>query len=440
MNEIFSIRTLGPSRVPSPLKLNTNPNIPDFQFVIDDARILYDVTACPDEEESTSFEHAGPRSRLYFDPSKVRAGIVTCGGLCPGINNVIRTIVMQLHHNYGVRHIHGFRYGFQGFISSYKHDIKTLTPESVRNIHYLGGSILSSSRGPQDIGEIVDCLERMDIHMLFCIGGDGTLHGAHSIAREIEQRNLKIAVLGIPKTIDNDIPYCVKTFGFETAFSKAVEAVHAAHAEAYGNNYGIVIIKLMGRDSGFIAANTSLACPDVNFVLIPEVAFSLEGESGLLRSLERVLLKKQEQGRHPHSVIVVAEGVGQDLMQNKGEKEERDASGNIRYKDIGEFLKQQIKDFFADRMPVNIKLIEPSYMIRSLPANPHDAIFCYHLADNAVHALMAGKTDLMIGYWNGHFTHVPLEAVVQKKKRIPPHSDFWRQVLFSTGQPREMTG
>ena len=253
---------------------------------------------------------------------------------------------------------------------------------------------------------------------------------------EVEKRGLNIGILGIPKTIDNDIPFCIKTFGFETAFSKAVEAVQAAHSEAFGNNYGIVIIKLMGRDSGFIAANTSLASPDVNFVLIPEVPFSMEGENGLLHCLEQALHKKLQEGSHPHSVIVVAEGVGQELMGNTGE--EKDASGNIRYKDISHFLKNKIIEHFQSRYPVNVKLIEPSYMIRSLPANPHDAIFCYHLADNAVHAMMSGKTDLMIGYWNGHFTHVPLQAVVQEQKRIDPRGDFWRQVLFSTGQPLDM--
>ena len=192
----------------------------------------------------------------------------------------------------------------------------------------------------------------------------------------------------------------------------------------------------MGRNSGFIAANTSLACPDVNFVLIPEVPFTMQGGKGLLRSLERGFETKKKQGRHPHSVIVVAEGAGQDLLGNNGE--ERDASGNIRFKDIGFFLKENIQKYFKDRYPVNIKLIEPSYMIRSLPANPHDAIFCYYLADHAVHAAMAGKTDMMVGYWNGHFTHVPLEVVNKNQKRINPHGEVWRQVLFSTGQAGDL--
>ena len=431
------IKTLGPCRIASPLPLNRDPKARDFRFVEDGSVVLHSVReALGTTEPSPPFQMAGPCADIFFDPPKLHVGIVTCGGLCPGINNVIRTLVMQLHHNYGVRNIHGFCYGFQGFIPKYGHEVRNLTPESVKNAHNLGGSILSSSRGPQEISEIVDCLDHNSIRVLFVIGGDGTLRGAHSIAEEVEERGLKIAVVGIPKTIDNDIPFCVKTFGFETAFSKAIEAVQSAHSEAYGNHNGIVIIKLMGRDSGFIAANTSLACPDVNFVLVPEVPFTLKGERGLLKSLEQAMKKKRLEGRHPHSVIVVAEGVGQDLMGNTGE--ERDASGNVRYRDIGEFLKHEIKQHFAESDPVNVKVIEPSYLIRSLPANAHDAVFCYYLADHAVHAGMSGKTDLMIGYWNGHFTHVPLALVAQHTKRIDPNSDFWRLVLFSTGQPRDM--
>jgi len=403
MKKEFSVKQLGAAQIPSPLPLSSNSKQKELHFVQDDARILHDVTVFPGSNTKN------PQSS---------------------------SIVMQLYHNYGVKRIQGFRYGFQGFIPAYKHEILELTPALVKNIHNLGGSLLSSSRGPQDPVEIVDCLERNNIRILFCIGGDGTLRGAHAIAEEVERRKEKMSIIGIPKTIDNDIPFCVKTFGFETAFSKAVEAVQAAHSEAFGYNYGVVLIKLMGRDSGFIAANASLACPDVNFVLVPEVPFTLEGEKGLLRSLERRLETQKKEGRHPHSVIVVAEGAGQNLMGKR--KNEKDASGNVRFNDIGTFLKDEIIAYFKDRLPISLKFIEPSYMIRSLPANPHDSIFCYYLADHAVHAGMAGKTDMMVGYWNGHFTHVPLGTVTKEKKRINPHGEFWRQVLFSTGQPGDM--
>ena len=437
MKNLFDVRTLGHCRIPSPLPLSTDLAEKNFHFVDDSTRIFSDITVpSSTEEERTSFEVAGPRSKIYFDPSKLKAGVVTCGGLCPGINNVIRALVMQLNYNYGIQKLIGFQYGYEGFIPKYKHGVIELTPESVKMIHYKGGSILHSSRGPQDPEEIVDCLERNDIKILFCIGGDGTLRGSHAISKEVQKRRLKMSVIGIPKTIDNDIAYCVKTFGFETAFSKAVESVTSAHAEAYGANFGVVIIKLMGRDSGFIAANTTLACPDVNFALIPEVPFNIKGENGLLACLHRSFAKKAKVGAHPHAVIVVAEGAGQYLMGNDGE--EKDPSGNVRYKEIGKFLKEKIIDYFTGIYPVSVRLIEPSYLIRSLPANPHDSIFCYYLADHAAHAGMAGKTDVMIGYLNGRFIHVPLEKVCQEKKRIDPYSDFWRQVLFSTGQPMNM--
>ncbi|MDH4246724.1 MAG: ATP-dependent 6-phosphofructokinase [Deltaproteobacteria bacterium] len=435
MTQMIPITRLGPCRHKSPLPESTARATGQFPF-------MSDLAATPSASgepgsggETRGFERAGPREHIFFDPANTAAGIVTCGGLSPGINNVIRTLVMQLYYHYGVKRLLGFRFGFQGLAPRYGHDVMELSPQSVRDIHALGGSILSSSRGPQDPAEMVDTLVAQGVNILFCIGGDGTLKGAHAIAQEALRRGLALSVIGVPKTIDNDIAYCVKTFGFETAFAKAVEAVQSAHVEAKGAPNGISIVKLMGRDSGFIAANTTLACPDVDFVLVPEVPFKLEGENGFLACLERLMREKGRSGGQPHAVIVVAEGAGQELFQ--GEKG-RDASGNVKYGDIGQVLKVEIAQYFRDRMPVTLKYIEPSYLIRSLPANPHDAIFCYYLGDHVAHAAMSGRTDMMVGYWNGYYTHVPLELVVGHRKRIDPASDFWRQVLFSTGQPARM--
>ncbi len=438
MTNNLTIPSLGSCKLPSPLPKSLGEGT-DVHFIGDDQRILSEACFSSNDAlptDTDSFEKAGPREQIYFEPSKVRVGVVTCGGLCPGINNVIRTIVMHMHYQYGVTNIFGFKYGYQGLIPKYNHELTELTPDFVKDIHHQGGSVLHSSRGHQNISEIVDSLERSNINILFCIGGDGTLKGAHRICEEIEERKLKISVVGIPKTIDNDVPFCIRTFGFETAFSKAIESIQAAHTEARGFPYGIVIVKLMGRDSGFIAANTTLACPDVNFVLVPEVTFSLDGEKGLLNALHQSMIEKEKAGGHPHAVIVAAEGAGQDLMHNDGS--EKDESGNVRYKDIGFYLQKQIKDYFKDKLPINLKYIEPSYLIRSVPANAHDSIFCYHLAENAVHAAMAGKTDLMIGYWNGDFTNVPLSMLSRGRKKIDPQSDFWRQVLACTGQPANM--
>jgi 6-phosphofructokinase 1 len=374
------------------------------------------------------FQMAGPRESIYFDPSKVHCAIVTCGGLCPGTNDVIRAIVLELHHLYRVRHIYGVRYGFQGFIPRYHHDLLKLSPEVVANIHTFGGTILSSSRGPQDVGEIVDALERLNIHILFLIGGDGTLRAASLICDEVNDRGLQISIIAVPKTIDNDIPFVYRSFGFDTAVEVATDAIRAAHTEALGAPNGIGLVKLMGRYSGFIAANAALALREVNFVLIPESDFDLNGESGLLAMLEARL---QSRG---HAVIVVAEGAGQKFFVE--EELPRDPSGNIKPGDIGLLLQDKIKEYFENiQMEINLKYIDPSYLIRSMPANYNDRIYCGFLGQNAVHAGMAGKTAMLVSRWHRHYVHVPIKATVGKRKELQLDSPLWRSVLESTGQP-----
>jgi 6-phosphofructokinase 1 len=374
-----------------------------------------------------AFELAGPREKIYFDPSKLRCGIVTCGGLCPGLNDIIRSVVLELHYGYGVKQIYGFRYGLQGFIPKYGHDVMDLKPETVVDILEMGGSILGSSRGPQDISEIVDTLERMNVGILFMVGGDGTLKAAAKIADKIIERDLKISVVGIPKTIDNDIYMVARSFGFETAVDVASKAIKSAHNEATGYPNGIGLIKLMGRYSGFIAATATLAQQNVNFVLIPEVEFDLEGPQGLLAKVESRL---KDRG---HAVIVAAEGAGQKYFQN--DETDHDKSGNVKLKDIGMFLKDTLTTYFIEKhIDISLKYIDPSYTIRSLPANANDHVFCSFLGRDAVHAGMAGKTKLLIGYWNYTFVHIPMEASAAGRKQVDPNGKLWRSVLDATGQ------
>lgn len=403
------------------------------RFVSDDEHMLYDshssrIMSCLDQgKELPAMELAGPREKIYFDPSKLKCGIVTCGGICPGVNDVIRSLVMSLYHHYGVKTIYGFPYGFEGLSWRYGHTPRELTPQNVNYIHGMGGSILGSSRGPQDTAEMVDTLERMNVQMLFAIGGDGTLKGVGAIAAEIRKRGLKISVIGIPKTIDNDISFIDKSFGFETAVTEASKVTNSAHNEATGARNGIGLVKLMGRDSGFIAAYSVLADNNVNFCLIPESPFSLDGFLSALR--DRL-------NRRGHAVIVVAEGAGQNLMK---QTDETDASGNKRLCDIGVFLKDAISWHFKEiGITVNLKYIDPSYTIRSVPATPHDSAFCLLLGHNAVHAGMSGRTNMVVGYWKGEFTHVPIALAVSKRKKIDPEGWFWSTVLASTGQPRDM--
>jgi 6-phosphofructokinase 1 len=436
-HEDFAVKKLGEATIKSPLKPSFQPNGVAFGFIENNDRVLLDASLkhfkqCQENGETPlSFEQAGPYELLYFNPAETRAAIVTCGGICPGLNNVIRSIVNQLYYRYNVTKIVGIQYGFEGFISKYNHPVIDLTPHSIESIHLFGGTILGSSRGGQDIGQIVDKLDALDINILFCIGGDGTLQGAHAIHNEITRRNLNISVAGIPKTIDNDINLIDQSFGFETAFTIANDIIRSAHNEARGAYNGVTVLKLMGRDSGFIAAYAALSIQEVNFVLVPEMTFDLYGPKGFLS-----LLRKRLERRH-HALVVVAEGAGQHFFE--GEPVRKDASGNIIKKDIGLYLKDKItEEFKAQDFPFTLKYIDPSYIIRSAPANANDSKFCSLLAQNAVHAAMAGKTDFVIGHWNGQFTLLPIPIAVSKRKTIDVEGQLWWNVIETTGQPVSM--
>jgi 6-phosphofructokinase 1 len=426
----FSIPALGPCRYDSPLlACETGEMRP--HFVDDRERIVFDdrvsqLSAADRGIDWPAYVLAGPREKIYFAPQEVRAGIVTCGGLCPGINDVIRSLVMTAWYRYGVRTLYGFRYGFRGLVDEQTPPWE-LTPELVSHIHEQGGTILGSSRGHQDVGRMVQRLAELRVQILFVIGGDGTIRGAMALAEEARRRNYELSVIGLPKTIDNDIRYIDQSFGFETAYAEAVEAIRGAHTEAVGALGGIGLVKLMGRESGFIACHASLAASHVNLVLIPEVPFRLEGENGLLRLVERRLQRRQ------HALIVVAEGAGQDLIPGDVG---RDRSGNLKLKDIGLFLVRELQTYFAQRnTEVSIKYIDPSYIIRSVPARPPDSVYCSRLAQNAVHAAMCGKTEMVVGSWHGRFVHVPMRLLVTGRQRVDPGSDLWLSVLEATGQP-----
>jgi 6-phosphofructokinase 1 len=428
------IKTLGVARIDSPLAALLDTRLTTEHYVDEDDRVLLDDTLSMVRARGgavgdlPSFEPAGPRRKIFFDPSKTRVGIVTCGGLCPGLNDVIRGLVRNLTNHYGVRRVVGFRNGYQGFIASYHYDVLDLTPESVRDINADGGTVLGTSRGPQDPDEVVDCLERLGINILFVIGGDGTMRGAMRITSVIEERGLRIAVIGVPKTIDNDIPYLDQSFGFQTAFTRATESIHAVTVEAKSTPHGIGLVKLMGRHSGFIACYAALARNDADVVLIPEVEFALDGEGGLLQYVQR---RVRDRG---YAVVVAAEGAGQDLLD--GEAATGDASGNVGLRDIGALLRRRLAEHFAaDGIQASIRFIDPSYAVRSVPANPYDSVYCVRLAQTAVHAAMSGRTEMVVGRWRRRFVHIPMALAVSKRNQVDPHGDLWMSVLEATGQP-----
>ena len=421
----LAISTLGPPRFESPLLHDSIPT----RFMPDEVRVLHDIEYIEGEDVAMlGFEKAGARQRVFFDAAKSRAAIVTCGGLCPGLNNVVRNLFYQLRNSYGVPSVLGIRYGYQGLNPQEGLPPIELTPEIVEPVHHIGGTFLGTSRGPQDPKITVDFLVEHGINMLFCIGGDGTQKGAHAMAQEIARRGLEIAIVGIPKTIDNDIKYCYRTFGYHTAMGESQNIIKCAHVEARSVPNGIGLVKLMGREAGFIAAAATIASGEVNFTLIPEVPFELEGPDGFLAKLERRLAVRD------HAVVVVAEGAGQHLINREAEF---DKSGNRKLGDIGLYLKQQISQHFAARgLPTSVKYFDPSYHIRSVPANAGDSLLCEQLARQAANAAMAGKTDMFVSLWQNHTVHVPLKISTGQVKRIDPKQELWTTVLAITEQDK----
>lgn len=430
----LEVRTLGPCRVESPLAPRLRARETTQHVVVEEDRVLFDDTVNTagarglSVADLPSLEPGGPRKHIFFDPARTTAAIVTCGGLCPGLNDVVRGLTLELHRHYGVTRVLGIRHGFRGFISRYGHDVVDLTPEVVADIDDEGGTILGTSRGAQDPDEIVDALEKLGVDILFIVGGDGTMRGAMEVVRTLERRGVELAVVGVPKTIDNDIPFIDQSFGFQTAMSEATKSIRAASVEARAAPNGIGLVKLMGRHSGFIACYATLAQDDAQYVLIPEVPFALNGSGGFLPHLRR---RVQD---HGHAVVVVAEGAGQDHLTDHASG--TDASGNIQFADIGRLLRSLIvEDFDAHGMEANVRYFDPSYTIRSVPANAFDSAYCLRLAQAAVHAAMAGRTEIIVGRRRRRFVHLPMPLVVGSRNVVDTSGDLWMSVLEATGQP-----
>lgn len=425
------VTTLGDCAYASPANLRSASSSNAHFFVAGDQRIRLDVeiSSEPTLAEPLSLEKAGPRERIFFQPDQTTAAIVTCGGLSPGLNNVLRSVFYELSENYGVPRVLGIRNGYLGLNPESGLEPVLLSKEFVEPIDKLGGTVLGSSRGPQSPSVMADFLQSKNINILFCVGGDGTQRGAHALHEEVRRRGAQIAIIGIPKTIDNDIAFVRLSFGYTTALEKAAEVIRGAHVEARGAVDGIGLVKLMGRHAGFIAAGASVVSQEVDFTLVPEIPFPLEGEQGFLSALEQRMRKRA------HAVIVVAEGAGQHLFAEV--EQQRDASGNLRHQNIGLFLRDKISKHFAQQgLPIALKYFDPSYLIRSVPANVYDRVLCDQMARNAVHAAMAGKTGMMIGSVHDQIVHVPIPTVVRQGKPMDVAGDMWRAVLQSTGQPR----
>ncbi|XP_043690279.1 ATP-dependent 6-phosphofructokinase 2-like [Telopea speciosissima] len=396
--------------------------------------ILFDLSTSA-FDPPFAYYRAGPRKQIFFDPSTVRAAIVTCGGLCPGLNTVIRELVVALWDLYGVRQIFGIMAGYRGF---YSMEPVLLDPKLVNGLHLKGGTVLETSRGGFDLHKIVNSIESRGYNQVYIIGGDGTMRGAVAIFDEIRRRKLNVAVAGIPKTVDNDVGIIDRSFGFETAVETAQQAIQAAHVEAESAVNGIGLVKLMGRSAGHIAINATLSSRDVDCCLLPETDFYLDGKGGLFEFLGQ---KLKENG---HAVLVVAEGAGQDLIpRTAAQKEEKDESGNPVFLDVGVWLKSELKRWWdrdhAGEL-VTVKYIDPTYMIRAVPANATDNLYCTLLAHSAIHGVMAGYTGFVAGPINGVYAYIPVVEVAKAKNLVDLKDHKWAWVRSVTNQPDFVKG
>jgi 6-phosphofructokinase 1 len=380
------------------------------------------------EKVSRAFLRGGPRRILHFRPSQVNAAIITCGGLCPGLNNVIRELVHSLHNLYGAQDVWGITGGYHGFHNPEYAPI-LLTKEMVENIHHEGGTILRTSRGGFEMDKILSFLRSKSISQLYIIGGDGTHRGAYKIHEACMEAGLNIAVAGIPKTIDNDIDYIDRSFGFVSAVEAAQASIRSAKTEAMCTvPNAIGIIKLMGRSAGYLATFAALGSGDVDLVLVPEVPIVLDGPGGVLPFL-RQRVKEQK-----FAVVVVAEGAGEELLEATNVV---DRGGNRLLPPIGEYMRDRIKEYFVEHgEEATMKYIDPSYTVRSVPANGADSLYCMELAQNAVHGAMAGYTGFSVGLVNNNVVYLPIpQLVASSPRQMSPCGTTWERVLAMTGQP-----
>lgn len=390
-----------------------------------------------------SFPEAGPRKELCFDPHRVKAAVVTTGGLAPGLNSVVHSIVDRHFNTYELNEtlggaVYGIYDGFRG-LRDCASNSTTLNPKVTLDWLRQGGSNLGSIRfrDPQGekhlVDEIAKSITQMAIDILYVIGGDGSQLIAHKVAQAVPS----ISVLGVPKTMDNDVLWVRESFGFDTTVEQATHAINALHFEAQSTRR-VGLLQFFGAESGFVAANAALASGQVDLVLIPEAFNNLSDEQ--LQHYWKMLLghlddRVKRQAHMPHAIVVVAEGVETALVQQKSRKLGRKG-------DFLELLKQDIAGKVRDRRGrcLEIFVNEPRHYIRSGAANAHDQIFCERLGALAVDNGLAGYTNCMVSHWLTEYVLVPLELVVQGQKSIQTSGMFWRQVETSTGQPPSPCG
>ncbi|MGA7341196.1 MAG: 6-phosphofructokinase [Terracidiphilus sp.] len=453
----------------------------------DSPRVMLDARgrAEADGAVDLSLPEARPRTHLRYPlqpGAMLGIGILVSGGIAPGINAVIDGIVLRhsLYHARqcarGRRHsieILGYREGFKGLLRPGVHP-QRLNSAAIRGVVEIGGSYLGTSRadellpgtGPNRNAKLEAAIGRLQndgVHILYVIGGDGSMSCAHALWHYARRKGYELSVVGIPKAMDNDILWVWQSFGFLSAVEEARQAILHMHTEV-SSNPRVGIVQLFGSDSGFIASHAgySTAC---DLVLIPEDPMTMDD---IVTHISERLTDRFGNGQDiagPYALVVMAEtALPADARKyiddprvglsegKRGEKEAlksfldngrrvrgqtpdelRTAGLKIVSRVLQDRIQQELepREYWRDfRVITN----EPRHLIRSIPPSVTDVIFGERLGALAVDNAMAGYTDFMVSQWLTEFVLVPLPLVVLGRKRVPTNGIFWKSVLSKTGQ------
>ncbi len=327
-------------------------------------------------------------------------GILTSGGDAPGLNAAIRGVARTAINQYGIKVI-GIEQGFRGLMQGLGHE---LTPNELSGILTRGGTILGTSRekpfkiGQEAVDAIKENYKKWNLDALVCIGGNGT----NTTASKLQQEGLN--VIGLPKTIDNDLAETDITFGFHTAVSVATEAIDRLHTTAHSHSR-IMIIEVMGHKAGWLGLYAGIAGGG-DVILIPEIPYDIE-------PIARHVKKRQEDG-HPFSIIVVAEGalsVEEAKLDKKAFKKAR--------KDMPYSIAYRIAKELRDATDLEPRVTVLGYLQRGGTPVPYDRVLATQCGTTAAHMAARGEFGKMVAMVNGVPTGVPLENVAGKIKKVP---------------------
>lgn len=345
-----------------------------------------------------------------------RIGVLTGGGDCPGLNAALRAVTKSLILQHDAEVV-GIRDGYRGLI---ERNVQPLSYQDMSGIMTQGGTILGASnkadpfsyqpRGGADVSaQVVSTYQSLDLNALVAIGGDGTMSIAHGLAE------MGMNIVGVPKTIDNDLAGTDRTFGFDTAVSIATEAIDRIHTTAQ-SHHRVMIIETMGRYAGWIALHAGVAS-GTDVILIPEIEYDID-------EVAQVCIERQQGGQR-FTIIAIAEGAKSQDGERVVREEVEKTADTVRFGGIGRTLDDQLQR----RLDSEVRTTILGHMQRGGTPTAYDRNLATAFGARAA-ALVAEETfDRMVALQDGAFTEVPLSEVANRTRTVPLNSPLIASAL-----------